>query len=364
MEAVAQRRSCGPNSVGSSPGQVDHRRGLYRVTAILKRGTGTTMKAERERAALDQVYGAHEFKSLHHGDRPDFVLRYRGADSAFGVEVTELYETEADARAELHPGYIGELLAGGRHMHKHDASVLKVEKVQLQDEDGKLKAADLPAIIREKPSADEHAHSIAQILRRKTEQATGYRQDLSHVNLLIVDRLGAQRWRGDTYPTNQLLVPDLKEALVASPFREVFLVSTDNDWRVYRPLQMLLLIESFELFLGAVATFESSAAVPELPDELPLFVHTVKTMGAELHLGRYANDSECAVYRGCGVRLGPDTVRVLDFADRDAPPDLPAPAPVWPVELVSAFMEHHARFVEASVFTVGLAIPTKAGGAA
>jgi hypothetical protein len=321
------------------------------------------MKAERERAGLDQVYRAHEFESLQHGDRPDFVLRHRGADTAFGVEVTELYETEADARVELHPGYIPDLLAGGRHMHRQDPLVLKVEKVQLQDKDGNLKAADLPAIIRKIPSAHEHARAIAELLRRKTQQAAGYRQDLSHVNLLIVDHLRAQRRPGDTYPTNELLVPDLKEALVVSPFREVFLVSMDNDWRHYRPLQMLILVESFELFLGALAAFESSAALPDLADVLPLFVHTVKTMGAELRLGRYANDSECAVYRGCGVRLGPDTLRVLDFADHDAPPAVPAPAPVWSAELVSAFMEHHARFVEANVFKVGLAIPTKAVGA-
>ena len=319
------------------------------------------MKAERERAGLDQVYRANEFEWLHHGDRPDFVLRHRGADAAFGVEVTELYETEADARAQLYPAYIGDLLAGGSHMHKHDTSVLKVEKVQLQDKDGNLKAADLPAIIRQLPSADQHARAIADLLRRKAEQARGYREDLSHVNLLIVDRLGAQRRRGDTYSTNELLVADLKEALVASPFREVFLASMDDDWRVYRPLQMLFLIESFELFMGAVAAFESSAAVPKLADVLPLFVHTVKTMGTELRLGRYANDSECAVYRGCGVRLGPDNVRVLDFADRDVPPAVPAPAPVWPAELISAFMEHHAHYVEANVFTVGLAIPTRAG---
>jgi hypothetical protein len=305
------------------------------------------MKAERERAGLDQVYRAQEFEALHYSDRPDFVLRHRGAATAFGVEVTELYETEADARAELVPGYISDLLAGGRHMHKEDPLVLKVEKVQLHDKDGNLKAADLPAIIRQIPSAHEHARAIAEVVRRKTQQASGYRQDLSHLNLLIVDRLVAQRRPGDAYPTNELLVPDLKEALVASPFREVFLVSTHREWRLYRPLQMLLLVESFELFLGAVAAFESSAVLPDIADVLPLFVHTVKTMGAELRLGQYANDSQCAVYRGCGVLLGQDAVRVLDFADHDAP------------SVVSAFIEHHARFVEANVFKVGLAIPTK-----
>jgi len=316
------------------------------------------LKAEREFKALALVYRTEEFESSRHGDRPDFVLRHHGADRGFGVEITELYETQADARAELHPAYIADLLAGRPHMHKDDVSLLKVEKVQLHDKDGNLKAADLPAIIRKKPPIDKHARAIVALLRRKTEQAVGYRQDLTHINLLILDRLGAQRRPGDSYSTSDLLVADLKEALIASPFREVFLVSTDHDWRVYRPLQMLHLLESFELFLGALASFETNAPEPELDDVLHLFVQTVKTMGTELHLGRYPNDALCAVYRGSGVALGPDAVRVLDFADRNQPPPAPSEPPIWSSEVVSAFMEHHSRFADTNAFIVGLAMPT------
>ena len=81
-------------------------------------------------------------------------------------------------------------------MHKDDLSLLKVEKVQIHDKDGNLKAADLPAIIRPALSPEEHAKAILELLRRKSAQADGYRQDLSHINLLIVDRLTSQRLGG------------------------------------------------------------------------------------------------------------------------------------------------------------------------
>src|SRR5437879_3899691 len=220
-------------------------------------------KADREWNGFRRVYRTDDFASIRHGDRPDFVLRQSASTTEFGVEVTELYETEADARVQQHPSYVPDLLAGKPHMHKDDLSLLKVEKVQIHDKDGNLKAADLPAIIRPALSPEEHAKAILELLRRKSAQADGYRQDLSHINLLIVDRLTSQRLGGGAYRSNELLVPKLKEALVASPFREVFLVSTNDAWRVYRPLQMLLLLESFELFLGALESFEASAPAVE-----------------------------------------------------------------------------------------------------
>ena len=319
-------------------------------------------KAEREWEGLRQVYREHEFASVHHGDRPDFVLCRQGTDTEFGVEVTELYETEADARAHIHPDYIPQLLSGSRHMHKDDVSVLNVERVQLLDKAGNVKATSLPAIVRELPAAREHTGAIVELLRRKTAQARGYRHGLSHVNLLIVDRIGTQRPGGASYSTNELLVPELKEALVSSPFREVFLVSMDHDWRVYRPLQMLLLLEAFELFLGALEAFEVDAPALEIADVVPLFVHIVNTMGSELRLVQLENDSHCAVYRGCGIQLTPDKVGVLDFADHDLPPPAPTPAALWSAETISAFIQHHASFAVANAFIVGLAIPAVVDG--
>ena len=121
---------------------------------------------------------------------------------------------------------------------------------------------------------------------------------------------------------------------------------------------MLLLLESFELFLGALESFEASAPAVEFTDVVPLFVQTAKTMGSEVRLGKYSADTQCAVYRGCGVALAPDTVRMLDFTDASTPPHVGTQPRVWPPELVRAFTEHYARFADANVFSTELAMPT------
>src|ERR1700737_4615489 len=83
-------------------------------------------KAEREWATLRLVYDDQEFASDAHSDSPDFLLRHPSSDMQFGVEVTELYETESDARARFHESYIDDLLAGAPPMHRDDAEVLAV----------------------------------------------------------------------------------------------------------------------------------------------------------------------------------------------------------------------------------------------
>ena len=70
-----------------------------------------TAKPDRERASLRLVYDEEKFALVEHRDEPDFVLQHHGDHLPFGVEVTDLYETESDARAQLHPTYISDLLA-------------------------------------------------------------------------------------------------------------------------------------------------------------------------------------------------------------------------------------------------------------
>src|ERR1700737_4022833 len=103
-------------------------------------------KAEREWATLRLVYDDQEFASVAHSDSPDFLLRHPSSDMQFGVEVTELYETESDARARFHESYIDDLLAGAPPMHRDDAEVLAVNRFVLTDSEGNVKASGFPAI--------------------------------------------------------------------------------------------------------------------------------------------------------------------------------------------------------------------------
>lgn len=77
-------------------------------------------KPQRERELLRAIYNAGEYASVEHGDSPDFLLRRHHVNSRFGVEVTEVFDSDADARLRFHPDYVTSLLAGvSRQMPTH-----------------------------------------------------------------------------------------------------------------------------------------------------------------------------------------------------------------------------------------------------
>jgi hypothetical protein len=316
---------------------------------------GEMRKGERERAILRMVYQESEFDSVRHQDCPDFVLSRNRTDAEFGVEVTELYQTESDARVMNKPRYVSDLLDGASHMHKDDVKTLDVATVTIHDSNGNLKAEGVPAIIRQRPSREEHSQAVASTIRRKNEKAATYSAGLAHINLIIVDRFGFPLEKDAEYLATQFLVPELRTALVQAPFREVFLVSeTSGDAPVYRPLQALLLLESFSLFLGAVGSFVSDTI--EVSNLLSLFIHTMQGLGLHVALGRDFSGTACAVYRGVGVRHTNGGIQALDFHDYRPPAPLPLPPRGLRAEAMAEFQAHHAAFSQENGFVTGLAI--------
>ena len=315
-------------------------------------------KEEREWAILRTVYKENEFEWVTHQDVPDFELRHRGSTAEFGVEVTELYETESHARARSHPTYIGNLLAGGPHMHKDDMKVFEVSKASISDPDGNLKSGNVPAILRESPSQAEHSKAIAELVRRKNDRADEYLESLNHVNLIIMDWYELGHAPTGEYSTKDFLVPDLRSALLEARFREIFLVMTQSDGRqVYRPLQMLLVLESYFLFIKALQSFDSDEQPCDLDDVVPLFVHTAREAGMSMELASSSEEGlTCAIHRGVGISQTPEGIRVLDFHDHDPPSAGPLTLPRLSVPGMAAFKRHHKDFVEANAFMTELAV--------
>lgn len=315
------------------------------------------MKQDRELSALRRVYLPDDFESVRPQDSPDFVLRHHRAATQFGVEVTELYESQAEARIVQRPEYVSDLLAGGRHMHRDDVVVLSVSTAKIEDADGNLKAEGVPAILRKLSSPQQHAAAIAAVLRRKTARFDDYASGLSHVNLIIVDRFKNQRGLDDEYHANDLLTSELRAALQDTGFREVFLVTqkTDSTW-VYRPLQQLRLLESFSLFLGALASFPDTPDSLEWADLLALFVHAMAHRDLDVYVSAPNDGPSCAVHRGAGIRHTGDNIEVLDFHDHDPPAAADLPPPPVAAHVMEAFVGHHSSFLEVNVFITGLGI--------
>jgi hypothetical protein len=64
-----------------------------------------------ERRIFDLIYGEKKDLSVEHRDKPDFWIT-NNINEKFGVEITQLYSDESQARLQCIPNYSEELRAG------------------------------------------------------------------------------------------------------------------------------------------------------------------------------------------------------------------------------------------------------------
>ncbi|GAA4758056.1 hypothetical protein GCM10023328_47380 [Modestobacter marinus] len=304
-------------------------------------------KAGRERLAVEVVYDAAELDKLEPGDKPDFVLAKRYGPE-FGVEVTDLYETESNARLINVPGYIGQLFEGGPHIHRDDVAVLQVAEFSITDQDGNVKQENVRGVIQERSSESVHSEKLAQVIRSKNTKHAGYKTGLSHINLIIVDHFDRQDDDSREYDTSRLFGRGVREAMAESPFQEVFLVGYGPSMKFYyRPLRQLMLLEQFRVFGAALDAFEPGCKLPiELQPEhvTPLFVRVMERTTLAL---TYAmeQDKDWAVHHGCAVRLEDRGIVVSDYSDY--PPRLEPcrlPDNPLPPDAFDALVRQHRDF--------------------
>jgi len=275
-------------------------------------------KRVNEWSILRTVYDVSQFSEVRETERPDFLMMRNERDAhAFGVEVTELFANQADARAVNHPDYLPALFAGAPHMHKDDPRLLPVARMRLTDSDGNLKQEDLPGILTRTPSNAEHRRSLAAVIGAKSSR--GYRVEDGHVNLIIRDRFFLSgETLNEEYSVTDLLSDGIREALIQSPFREVFLISVaHNGQQVVRPLNQLMLAERFFFFgkaLEATINRPDMGGRSEYVQAFAEFCEREGEFGVDLkdHQGR-----PFAAYRSGAVGLCADLgMELLDFADR------------------------------------------------
>jgi len=312
-------------------------------------------KRERERAILKMVYDVHAYASIDDHERPDFLLRHSVDGPPFGIEVTELFATESDARMRHRADYITRLFAGGAPMHKDDVKTLRVAKVVITTKDGVEKARDVPAIIRRMPTVAEHSRMIADTIRRKDVQAATYDPMHSHVNLVILDRVDSLVGSGEIN-TAEWFCKELKSALLETSFREVFWIRTiEHARRVFIPLRMLLLLSEFYLFGDAVVLYGPTPETLDPESLAELFVGFMQPRGLSVQLIRHGHDQRAAAFGNTAVLLDAEgRVSVLDFADFI----VPSPIEASPDSLTGTeqFASHYRSHVSNNSFVTELMI--------
>jgi hypothetical protein len=303
------------------------------------------MNKAREREILRLVYGDQPLVEVIEAERPDFIVRLLGETAAFGIEVTEWYYSESAARLDG-GNYVLTLLHGGDAKHKEDRRNLIVDKIEIRAPDGTVRASDVTAIIQTCPSLRDCARGIARRVERKGN-LVGSRSDLSHTNLIIRDKSDLFSQVNEETFFSQCFTAELRAAVCATKFREVYLVAKIGDRARIAPLCMLLLLSEFFFFRPV---FEILQRSNEISHELDCFSTFASYFGGcvakSVGVRQEAFPREL-IFGDAGLQVGADESMVIRlYSDRRVPNDV-LPTGVLTTELSSvlgrAMLEFRSR---------------------
>ncbi|MFK3648018.1 hypothetical protein ACI2IY_06210 [Lysobacter enzymogenes] len=261
------------------------------------------MDKDDERQVFDQVYRPHDQWKVAPCEVPDFIC-LRDDKPVLGVEVTELWQHETDARLSKVSGYFGSLLDGGEVIHKDDRVIAKVETIQIVPHDSLEPIAEVPAIMRKHPSPAERARLLGAVLEAKEKRSSDYLNRCDHVDLVIDDRSMLFLFSDFEQLIRPISGDSIRKRVTSSCFREIFLLThPEKGGRVRVPLKASLLMEDL-IVLEELLSEEA----PELSDQLystPFSNHiAVSVLVTALEIVNGTSPATCTEEGQPGISLG------------------------------------------------------------
>jgi len=178
---------------------------------------------EKEKRFLDSLYPIDIFQGLVACESPDFIYAKDGR-VLLGVEVTEFFADETEARLHRLPNYGLSLLDGGPFRHKDDKDKLRIENVEYCRGGDKSKAVKLKAIVRSSPSSNELVEKLWELISIKSQKLQNYLLTAAQVDLVISDVVGATAVLEPIQIYRMLRQNDFGLSILKSQFREIFLI--------------------------------------------------------------------------------------------------------------------------------------------
>lgn len=201
---------------------------------------------------------------------------------------------------------------------------------------------------------------IADRIEEKENRYAEYCQGLSHVNLIVCD---FEERLFSVEPSEfhkYFYTPYLKQSLIGTPFREVFLITRiDEGKRVYYPLKMVLLFSELYLFGGALESYESAPSDLSMQTSLRLFTCFMRRRGAEAYLKKKPNGEVEVFFGDSSIMANESGTNVHMYADRPWPQALRIPDTKLFEDVVGDdFLSHFKEFEKTNYFVSEIAIET------
>ncbi len=216
------------------------------------------MNKQQERSCLEAVFPTANLQVVA-AEEPDFLCETQNG-YRFGVEITEFYQSESDARLARIDSYAADLLAGGAYRHKEDRANIKTTKATYRPRNSQ-KGIPLTVIARDVPSHRDTVPMLLAQIEAKNAKYTRYAANVSPVDLIVDDVDRILRFES----LQQLMAPLAStDSLRSSSFREIYVLTwSANRGSVAVPLRANLFAADIALFDIAYSTFRRQHGEPD-----------------------------------------------------------------------------------------------------
>jgi len=257
-------------------------------------------KAEKELEILKLIYDLSKYKRVAKSEKPDFILYLPVRDYRFGVEISEFYFSESDARLRNIPNYVTEILNKNAYRHKDDRKELKVQDATLISQDKKEQT--IQGILKELPPTGEYGKLIAKRLAEKSEKLSNYNSSLGHVNLIIYDTENRLIGTEKKYFYYHFFNDDLRKEIIGSEFREIFLITTlSKKNKVFVPLKLLFVLSELYLLNGFLVEYKNEVKINTGLQDVEIFGDFLMRKGVATINIRQNKDAEL-IYGNYGIK--------------------------------------------------------------
>jgi len=203
------------------------------------------MNKDAERRLIEEVYPAMSDWAINPSESPDFLCG-REDQILLGIEVTDYYYSERDARLRMIPHYAKDLISEGKYRHKDDKNDLKVECIKYL-KGGEEPGIEIDAIVRRPPPLNDLVAQLATKIHAKNEKCDTYLCNAPLCDLIINDVTNVFHFDQFCDIYKSIARSSFRRAIIPSKFREIFLVTKNGGGRVCVPLRTNLFAEEIAI---------------------------------------------------------------------------------------------------------------------
>jgi hypothetical protein len=271
-------------------------------------------KKNNERKILNLIYKDSEYE-IHPSEEPDFLLIDKEHGYSFGVEITEFYINDSNARLRNIPHYGDDIITKGKYRHKKDIKELEVQELTITSSSNPQKVGVTEGVIM-LPVLDVETY-VQGIINRvvdKNDKISHYK--VSPVNLIILDTEkifnNDSIYREEIYEL--LFTEKLKAHLINSNFREIYLITeVERGKPIYIPLKMVYLITETRLLLDFIGDKYPELHILSPKEFLIISSHYLISRGVDNLYYKGTDDEMQIIYTNYGISLTDKGFLINDY---------------------------------------------------